>query len=157
MKTTSGARDGSGRPKAFSVGGERGAVFRRQRFARAFSLLEVMIALAIFFMAIFAILQSVSQILGAARMLQQKQRMPDVLSLVSELYLTNKFEEGIVEGDFGEVYPGFTWTRETYLIKTNGLFEVDFSIQGVMGVRPVETKSSIWMWRPDSPVSSFRR
>ena len=124
---------------------------------RAFSLLEVMIALAIFFMAVFAILQSVSQSLGSARMLQQRERIPDVSSLVGELYLTNKFEEGIVEGDFGDEYPGFTWSRDTYLIGSNDWFEVDFSIQGVLGSKPIQTESKIWMWRPGSQVSTFRR
>jgi len=124
---------------------------------RAFSLLEVMIALAIFFMAVFAILQSVSQSLGSARMLQQRERIPDVSSLVGELYLTNKFEEGIVEGDFGDEYPGFTWSRDTYLIGSNDWFEVDFSIHGVLGSKPIQTESKIWMWRPGSQVSTFRR
>lgn len=133
------------------------SVFRAARSGRAFSLLEVMIALAIFFMAVFAILASVSQSVSAARLLQQQQAVPDASSLIAELYLTNKFEEGIVEGDFGEAYPNFTWTRETELIGTNGFFRVDFTIQGLMGRKPFETRSSIWMWRPDSQVSTFRR
>jgi hypothetical protein len=136
---------------------EAPAPFRRRRGVRAFSLLEVMIALAIFFMAMFAILQSVSQSMSAARLLQQRQRMPDVSSLIAELYLTNKFEEGVVEGDFGEAYPDFIWSRETYLLYTNGFFQVDFYVRGAMGNRQVETKSSIWMWRPDSQPSTARQ
>jgi hypothetical protein len=116
-----------------------------------------MIALAIFFMAVFAILASVSQSVSAARLLQQQQAVPDASSLIAELYLTNKFEEGIVEGDFGDAYPNFTWTRETELIGTNGFFRVGFTIQGMMGRKPFETHSSVWMWRPDSQVSTFRR
>lgn len=128
----------------------------RSRRLRAFSLLEVMIALAIFFMAMFAILQSVSQSLGAARLLQQRQRVPDASSLIADLYLTNKFEEGLVDGRFDEPYADFSWTRDTYMVGTNGLFQVDFSIQGVLGGKPLQSTSSVLMWRPDSPAANMR-
>src|SRR5262245_42175273 len=125
------------------------------RTEAAFSLLEVMIAMAVFFIAVFAILESVSQSLRAARLLQQ--RWPDPRALVAELSLTNKLEEGTVEGDFGDQYPNFTWTREVTLERTNGLFRLDFTIHGVVGKQATESKSSVLLWRPDSQVSSFRR
>ncbi|HKS36998.1 MAG TPA: prepilin-type N-terminal cleavage/methylation domain-containing protein [Verrucomicrobiae bacterium] len=125
--------------------------------ATAFTLLEVMIALAIFFMAVFTILDSTSQSLRAARLLQQKEAMPDARFLLADLWPTNKLEEGILEGDFGDLYPDFIWTRETTLIGTNGLFRVDFTIQGVVGRRPLESKVSVQLWAPDSQVSTFRR
>ena len=120
-----------------------------------FSLLEVMIALAIFFMATFAILQSTSQSLGAARML--KQSTPDALGLIAELSLTNRLEEGVVEGDFGDVHPSYRWRRETVLVATNGLFQIDFTISGMSGSRPVESTSSLLLWRPESRASTFGR
>lgn len=125
------------------------------RYEAAFTLLEVMIALTIFFVAVFAILQSVSQSLGAARSLQQK--WPDPRALLSELSLTNKLEEGTVEGDFGDLHPDFTWTRDIYLVRTNGLFQIDYTIVRVTGNRPLEWKTSALLWRPDSQVSSSRR
>src|SRR5262249_52489214 len=94
----------------------------------AFTLLEVMIALAIFFMAIFAILGTVNRGLGAARSLQQK--FPDLGMALSDLALTNRLEEGTVTGDFGDAYPGYTWIREQREIATNGLFQLDITIQG---------------------------
>jgi prepilin-type N-terminal cleavage/methylation domain-containing protein len=127
----------------------------RGRLRAGFSLLEVMIALAIFFMAAFAILQSTSQSLGAARML--KQSTPDALSLIAELSLTNRLEEGVVEGDFGDLYPDFKWRRETVLVATNGLFQIDFKITGFLGKRAVESSSSLLLWRPDSRTSSYGR
>src|SRR3989442_15609845 len=93
---------------------------------RAFTLLEVVIALTIFFMAIFTILGSVSRSLGAARSLQQK--FPDIGSLAADLMLTNKLEEGTVDGDFGDLHPGYTWRRDIYLNATDGFFQVDFTI-----------------------------
>ncbi len=127
----------------------------QQALIRAFTLLEVMIALAIFFMAIFAILGSVSRSLGAARSLQQK--FPDISALVADLMLTNKLEEGTGGGDFGELYPGYSWTGYTNQIATNGLFQIDFVIRSLRGSQAVEWTNSIYLWRPDSKVSNFGR
>jgi Tfp pilus assembly protein PilV len=121
----------------------------------AFTLLEVMIALTIFFMAIFAILGSVSRSLGAARSLQQKY--PDIGGLAADLMLTNKLEEGTLEGDFGDLYPGYTWRRDIQLVRTNGFFQVDFTIQSHKGRQSIEWKNSIFLWRPDSAASTFGR
>jgi hypothetical protein len=118
--------------------------------ARAFTLLEVMIALAIFFMAIFTILGSVSRSLGAARSLQQKS--PDIGSLAADLMLTNKLEEGTVDGDFGDLYPGCTWRRDIYLKATNGFFQVDFAIHQARGRQSVDWTTSILLWRPESTL-----
>jgi len=126
---------------------------RRRDPTGGFTLLEVMIALAIFFMAIFAILQSTSQSLGAARLLQQKESTPDLGILIGELSLTNKVEEGILDGDFGDYYPGAAWTREINSVATNGLFQVDFTIRWFNGKKPMESRSSILLWSPNSPVT----
>jgi hypothetical protein len=123
--------------------------------AWGFSLLEVMIALTIFFVAIFTILGSVSRSLGAARSLQQK--FPDISALVADLMLTNKVEEGTGEGDFGDLFPGYTWTGYTNQIATNGLFQIDFVIRSVRGRQSVEWTNSIYLWRPDSKVSNIGR
>jgi hypothetical protein len=130
---------------------------RAPRHEDAFTLIEVMIALAIFFIAIFTILESTSMSLRAAQGLQL--RIPDATSLIADLSLTNKLEEGIVTGDFGDIYPECAWTRETYQVATNGLFQIDFTIQWFNGKRPVESRTSILLWRPESavPTSGGRR
>src|SRR5439155_22127603 len=119
------------------------------------SLLEVMFALTIFFLAIFTILGSVSRSLGAAPSLQQN--LPDISALVADLMLTNKVEEGTGGGDFGDLFPGYTWTGNTNQIATNGLFQIDFVIRSVKGRQPVEWTNSIYLWRPDSKVATFGR
>ena len=113
-----------------------------------FTLLEVMIALAIFFVAMFTILDSTSRSLRAARGLEMQ--LPDVSMLAAELALTNRLEEGVVDGDFGDLYPDFTWTRDIYEVRTNGLFRVDFTIRGAQKDRNLEWETSILLWRPDS-------
>ena len=131
-----------------------GAEPRSRAWICAFTLLEVMIALTIFFLAIFTILGSVSRSLGAARSLQQK--FPDISALVADLMLTNKLEEGTGGGDF-DSYPGYAWTGYTNQIATNGLFQIDFVIQSRRGRQLVEWTNSIYLWRPESKVTTYGR
>lgn len=127
---------------------------RRQR---GFTLLEVMIAVAIFFMAVFAILDLTSQNLRAARSL----RIPtlDVSSLAAELSLTNKIFEGVESGDFGPDFPDYRWERAITMVSTGGLFQVDFSMYWAVDRKPAKTDLSILLFRPDSvtPVGGGRR
>ncbi len=120
------------------------------RTTPAFTLLEVMIAIAIFFMAVFSILQLVSTNLKHVQRLQRPT--VDIGSLASELSLTNRLEEGGESGDFGSLYPGVTWTREVTMVATNGLFQVDFTVTDgtVSGRLPAQSTLSIFLYRPDS-------
>jgi len=115
----------------------------------AFTLLEVMIAMGIFFMAIFAILAVVSTSLRNARLLQKHSVDPGML--LAELSLTNKFYEGMDSGDFGDVYPDYRWTREITQVRTNGLFQVEYAVYRQGGDLPNETHMTVLFYRPDSP------
>jgi type II secretion system protein I len=119
-----------------------------RRCEAALTLLEVMIALAIFFMAVFAILGMVSNTLRNARALNQPQ--VDAGILAAQLALTNRLDEGSESGDFEDLYPGYTWTREIYEVETNRLFAVDFAVQHRSGKGGVTTMT-ILLFRPDSP------
>ena len=109
-----------------------------------------MIAIGIFFMCVFAILELVSTNLRHIQHLQKPT--VDIGSLASELSLTNKLEEGGEAGNFGSLYPGVSWSREITMVGTNGLFQVDFTVQdGSGGGRfPVQSKLSIFLYRPES-------
>ncbi len=88
------------KPREASV--ERGAwsVERESTFAAAFTLIEVMIALGIFFMATFAILALVSNILRNARGLQRPQIDA---GMAAAIYVnTNRFSVGSVSGDLSD-------------------------------------------------------
>ena len=127
---------------------ERGEGARRPARG-AFTLLEVMIAMAIFCMAVFVILESTSQGLRAARSLQLNQ--PDVAMVVAELMLTNRLADSAIEGDLGDFYPGFTYRIEPpEEIFTNGFYQVDITILGPGVSAPYESKTSLYLWRPDS-------
>ena len=136
--------------------GTRGTACSRPSTARhlssisAFTLLEVMIAVAIFFMCAFSVMELVSQNLKNVQRLQKPA--VDIGSLASELSLTNKLEEGSDAGDFGNLYPGVSWTRNVTMVATNGLFQVDFTVQdrSAGGRFPAESRLSIFLYRPDS-------
>jgi Tfp pilus assembly protein PilV len=115
----------------------------------AFSLLEVMIAMGIFFVAIFGILDLTSQNLAAARRLQRQE--PDITVLAAELSLTNRLEEGFDSGDFGDLYPDMLWSRTVTEVSSNGLFRVDFTVYEPTHSRQsplTERHLSVLLYRP---------
>ncbi len=125
---------------------------------RAFTLLEVIIACAIFFMMVFAVLELVTRGLAAARSLQQRE--PDAGMVASIYCQTNILAEDGDSGDFEKwyegLYPDYSWARETVEVGSNSLFRVDFVVyQGNNKRRGVsETHMSILLFRPGSPPGS---
>ncbi|MGC8742886.1 MAG: prepilin-type N-terminal cleavage/methylation domain-containing protein [Verrucomicrobiia bacterium] len=124
-----------------------------QQLSPGFTLIEVMIALAIFFMATFAILGVVSRGISAARHLHIVG--PDPSLITAELTVTNKLEDGMVEsGDFGDMYPDYSWSYEVYEVATNGLFKVDIKVLRKSGYSKQEdSKMSILIYKPDAKGS----
>ena len=128
--------------------------FRDSRSAHsAFSLLEVMIASGIFFMCIFAILAMVSSMLHNARGLRRIEL--DAGMVAAQVCNTNILTEGADSGDFGKLYPGYSWQSDTYETETNGLWQVDIVVRRQGIPRPVD-QLSILLYRPDSK-SGFGR
>ena len=131
------------------------AVCRMRPFADAFTLVEVMVALFIFFMAVFTILGVVSNALRTARVLQRKS--VDAGMVAAQISITNQLSEQLETGDFEDMYPDHDWTRDVYEVGTNGLFQVDIVVQRRSGSEPVESKMSILLFRPGSPPGSLSR
>lgn len=125
------------------------AVARRRR---AFSLLEVMIAIGIFFMSTFVILSLVSSSLANARRLQRP--MVDAAMIASELSLTNQIVEMNQDGDFGKLYPGYNWTANITEVQSNKLFQVDYVVHRD-GSKEVMQTMSVLFFRPQSPAGSL--
>ena len=130
---------------------------RRGRKQRAFSLLEVMIACGIFFMAVFAILGLVSSSLEHARRLRRP--MVDAGAVAGALSLTNQLVEGLESGDLsdflGKEYQGYKWTYAVSEVQSNKLFQVDFIVQSPDAGNPVISKMSALFYRPQSPAGSL--
>lgn len=119
---------------------------------RAFTLLEVMIAAGIFFMAIFAILSLVSTNLRNAKLLQEP--VVDGGMILADYGLTNQFTVGSECGDFKDLYPGYQWCRETLPpIGTNGYFEVDCTVTKPGGGPNSTRVIKAHFYKPDSPVA----
>jgi len=123
---------------------------RRRAGLRSFTLLEVMIAMAIFFMAIFAILSLVAQNLQIARNLRCSE--VDFSTVAAELALTNRLQEGSYSGDFGDFYPGAEWMADVYLYATGGLYQVDITVLWPRNKSVSAEHTSILLYRPESAV-----
>jgi Tfp pilus assembly protein PilV len=125
----------------------------------AFTLLEVIIASAIFFMVAIAILQLVTQGLSSAKSLQV--RHPDPGMVLAALSLSNAFEEGSISGNYEDIapatYPGYRWEAEIYEIQSNGLFEIQVMTFNTKkpGVGPATIAGQFW--RPMSKPGSVTK
>lgn len=138
----------------------RGGTGRQRRGTASFTLFEVLIAMAMFFIGIFAILNLVTQNLRIARELNEGQ--PDLGTVAAELFMeasTNKdLRGGTVSGDFGELYPGATWSASVNLVLTNsmsrgrdgdpGLYEADITVSWPRNSLVKERKTSLLMYLP---------
>ncbi len=116
-------------------------------------MIEVMIAMAIFFLAVFAILELVATNLRNARMLETPR--VDCGLVIADLYQTNQLEEGTTDGDFDKLYPGYHWEQNIVAADdvvqfgdTNGLFHVIYLLRHPDGT--VETNLVALMWEPNS-------
>jgi hypothetical protein len=124
---------------------------------RAFSLLEVMIAIAVLFVGTFAILGLISSSLANARRLQRP--LVDASALVAQLSMTNKLVEGIYSGNLGDVlgkeYKDYKYTGEIREVLSNRLFQADYVIQNVNGGGGVISRTTTLFYRPASPPGSL--
>ncbi len=124
----------------------------RARLVQAFTLIEVMIALGIFFMATFSILALVSRSLRNARALQKIE--VDAGMVAAQLYKTNRLTEGTDSGDFDKYYRDYSWTTDSQQIASNGLWQVDIVVRK-RGVHEPVDKMTVWLYSPDSKSSAF--
>jgi hypothetical protein len=131
-------------PPPRGVGMPRCGVLRPNH---AFTLIEVMIAIAIFFMCMFAILGVFSVGLHSALLLRRDGPTPGMIA--AELSLSNQFDEGTtLSGTFGDTYPNYSWTADVINAATNGLYRLNISVLAPQG--NVDSTLSILLYRPDS-------
>jgi Tfp pilus assembly protein PilV len=121
----------------------------------AFSLLEVMVACGIFFVAVFSILGIVGTALKSARSLRSTSI--DAGMVAAQIYKTNRLTEGTDSGDFGEIYQDYTWETRTSEVATNGLFQVDITLIRRGKKEPADSMS-IFIFSPESAgLGNLRR
>ena len=133
----------------------------RLRYRHSFSLLEVVIAVAIFFTAIFAIMQLVSSNLSLVRSLQAKR--PDLGTLAGKCLMATNWVEGreapfdedfgFNDGGYGALYPEAGWERDWMLVATNvaltnGLYRADIKLTETLAQQEAVSIMSVLMYRP---------
>ena len=107
-----------------------------------FTLVEVLVAVVIFVIAIFAVLKQVNQVMAMVKSMQQQQ--PDLGTLAGKTMLEPPLPDGTLESglstpedeDFGgnmggsfALYPDATWERYLDPIdETNGLYRATISV-----------------------------
>ena len=128
---------------------------RRQR---AFTLMEVMIAIGVFTIGVFAILGLVANVMHGARLLDKP--MVDAGCVANEIAQTNSLTEvNGVNGDLsdflGKPYQGYEYTYDITEALSNKLFEADIVVQNNTPGKPVLSKMSILLYRPASPAGTL--
>ena len=120
-----------------------------QTAATAFTLMEVMIACGIFFMAVFAILALVSNTLRNARALRHVEA--DAGMVAAQIFKTNRLKDGVESGDFGDAYRDYSWEMESreHEVYTNGLWTVDIVLRRRGNPDPVDTMT-VFVFSPES-------
>lgn len=130
----------------------------QSRGVAAFTILEVMIALAIFFGCVFGILALVSQSLSSARALRAVSM--DARSAIAMISMTNRLYEGPIPPEIVFAYekenPDYRLMGEVFEAETNGLFRIVFTVEGVTSgsQKPVAMTDEILLFRPLSPQQS---
>lgn len=124
----------------------------------AFTLMEVMIAIGVFCIGVFAILGLVANVLHGARLMDKP--MVDAGCVASEVAQTNVLiEVNGVNGDLseflGKPYQGYEYTYDITEALSNKLFAVDLTLHGNTPGKPVVSKMTVLLYRPASPPGSL--
>ncbi len=116
---------------------------------RAFTLMEVVIAAALFFLAVFTILALVSGTLKNARALRRIE--VDAGMVAAQLFRTNRFSEEVQSGDFGRDFPDYSWQTSSFEAATNGLWQFDIKVSRRGQREPVD-EMSVFIFSPESSM-----
>ena len=129
------------------------------RCRRAFSLLEVMIAIAVFFVGAFSVLCLISSSLNNVRRLQRPT--VDASPVLDYWSTTNDLKESHYHGSLGEEYllgkeyRGYDWDLDVTEIATNHLYQLDCYITITAGKPEVISHMSTVLYRPQSHAGTL--
>jgi hypothetical protein len=132
---------------------------RRVQRGNAFTLLEVMIAIAIFFVASFAILGLISTSLNNVRRLQRPS--VDAGPVLARYSATNSLIEGTYQGNLGEPellgkdYRDYNYLVNIEEVSSNHLYRVECVITPSNGKREVISDLTTLLYKPQSPAGSL--
>lgn len=104
--------------------------------ARGFTLLELMVAIAILAGALLAVMQIVTQGLSTTQAAQDRVLAMELAEQkLAELMLQPEPEPGEEEGEFGELYPRFRWRSEISETELEGLYRLVVEVTWTNGER----------------------
>jgi hypothetical protein len=130
----------------------------RKRSQAGFTLLEVMIAVGILFMCLFAVLALTANSLASARKIQQHRDL-DAGSFVGFFYVqlanTNRIDEGPADIDLGDSFPGFKTALDCEKAGTNGLWDIEYDV--AEPTRHAEVHGHFLLYNPNSQQPGISR
>ena len=130
---------------------------RRNRPRDGFTLMEVMIAIGVFCVGVFAILSLVATVMRGARLLDRP--MVDAGVIAGQIAQTNSIVETSGLGDLseflGERYKGYKYVYTINELETNKLFEADIKVTSDAPGKPVISTMTVLLYRPQSPAGSM--
>jgi prepilin-type N-terminal cleavage/methylation domain-containing protein len=123
----------------------------------AFTLIEVMIAIGVFCIGVFAILELVATVIHGARLLDKP--MVDAGVVAGQIAQTNSIVEISDSGDLseflGDQYKGYMYAYTINEAQSNKLFQADIAVTSDAPGKPVISKMSILLFRPQSPAGTM--
>jgi prepilin-type N-terminal cleavage/methylation domain-containing protein len=124
----------------------------------AFTLMEVMIAIGVFCIGVFAILDVVASTMHGARLLEKP--MVDASCVAGEIALTNslievQYQSGDLSDFLSDQYKGYAYTYSIEEVQSNKLFQADVEVKSDAPGKPVISKMSILLYRPMSPAGTL--
>lgn len=123
----------------------------------AFTLIEVMIAIGVFCIGVFAILGLVANVMHGARLMDKP--MVDAGCVASYVAQTNVLLEVAGNGDLseflGKPYQGYDYDYSITEALSNKLFAVDLNLYGNTPGKPKISKMTVLLYRPASPAGSL--
>jgi len=100
------------------------------RLLRAFSLLEVLLALAIFSVGLVGIMQATTVQVRAEKQAEDVTRATILAqNIIEEIRYTGDLEEEADDGEFEGDDQGFTWEYETEETEIAGLYRLEVAIR----------------------------
>ena len=123
----------------------------RKHSRSGFTLLEVMIAVGVLFMCLFAVLALTTNSLRSARKIQQRRDL-DAGSFVGYFYVqlvnTNRIDEGPADIDLGDAFPGYKTALDCELAGTNGLWDIEYRV--AEPTKQAEVHGHFLLYNPNS-------
>jgi prepilin-type N-terminal cleavage/methylation domain-containing protein len=120
-----------------------------------FTLMEVMIAIAVFCIGAFAILGLVASVMRDARLLNKP--MVDAGVVASTIAQTNALVEvkgisGDLSEFLGDNYKGYEYVYGIAEVESNRLFQAEIYVTSDAPGKPVISKMDVLFFRPSSPA-----